>query len=199
VRLSCIDLAASRGGRTVFEGLSFSIAPGSLLAVTGPNGVGKSTLLRVIAGLLRPDRGEVRLDPPPDAGGHAAIHYLGHLDALKRAFTVRENVAFWRTVWDGTGNIDEALDTVGLFGRDHLPVATLSAGQRRRVAIARLLVAARPLWLLDEPATALDAAGEAMLGRVIHAHLETGGLVVAATHRDLAVSAGTTLALEALP
>ena len=197
MRLSCIDLAASRGGRTVFEGLSFSIAAGSLLAVTGPNGVGKSTLLRVIAGLLRPDSGEVRLDPPPDDG--PAIHYLGHLDALKRTFTVGENLEFWRTVWGGAGNIDEALDTVGLFGRDHLPVATLSAGQRRRVAIARLLVAARPLWLLDEPTTSLDAAGEAMLGGIIHAHLDRGGMVVAATHRDLAVTGATTLALEAPP
>ena len=142
--------------------------------------------LRLVAGLLEPDAGAVRFDPEPDGGRATAIHYLGHLDALKRTLTVGENLAFWRRLWGGDGSVADALDAVELDGLDDLPVATLSAGQRRRVALARLLVADRPLWLLDEPATSLDAGGEAMLGRLIAGHLAGGGIVIAATHRDLA-------------
>ncbi len=194
MRLTGKNLAAVRGGRSVFSGLSFSVGAGELLAVTGPNGAGKSTLLRVVAGLLRPSAGTVALDPAGDGDPGGQIHYLGHLDALKPGLTVWQNLDFWRRLWGG-GAIDAPLAAVGLERLSDLPVAVLSAGQRRRVALARLLVAQRPVWLLDEPATALDAAAEAGLGRLIADHLGSGGLVIAATHRDLPAAPTATLAL----
>jgi heme exporter protein A len=194
MRLSGTDLAAARGGRSVFAGLSFALGDGELLAVTGPNGAGKSTLLRLAAGLLRPSAGTIALDPPPEEGLPAQVHYLGHLDALKPALTVRENLAFWRRIWR-SGDIGAALDEVGLGHLDHLPAGALSAGQRRRVAIARLLIAPRPIWLLDEPTAALDAAAEATLGRLIARHRQGGGLVIAAIHRDLPATPTATLQL----
>jgi heme exporter protein A len=194
MRLSGTDLAAARGGRSVVAGLSFALGDGELLAVTGPNGAGKSTLLRLVAGLLRPSAGTIALDPPPEEGLPAQVHYLGHLDALKPALTVRENLAFWRRIWR-SGDIGAALDEVGLGHLDHLPAGALSAGQRRRVAIARLLIAPRPIWLLDEPTAALDAAAEATLGRLIARHRQGGGLVIAAIHRDLPATPTATLQL----
>jgi len=198
MRLSGRDLSAVRGGRTVFAGLSFAVGAGELLAVVGPNGAGKSTLLRLVAGLLRPAAGELSFDAPANDGEPTElatqVHYLGHLDALKPALTVRQNLAFWRKLWDG-GDIDAALAAVRLDHIGDLHVSALSAGQRRRVALARLLVAPRPVWLLDEPATALDSAAEEGLGRLIAAHLAGGGLAIAATHRDLPVAPTATLAL----
>jgi len=209
MRLTAAGLSAVRGGRPVFADLSFTLSPGELLAVTGPNGAGKSTLLRLVAGLLRPSAGSVTLefssDPPaPDRGGREQeplsigenAHYLGHLDALKPALTVRQNLDFWRRLWGG-GDIEAALEAVGLEPLGDLHASVLSAGQRRRVALARLLVAQRPLWLLDEPLTALDAAAEAGLGRLIADHLAGGGMAIAATHRGLPVKPTATLALGA--
>ena len=194
MRLSAANLAATRGGRSVFAGLSFSLTDGEMLAVTGANGAGKSTLLRLVAGLLTPSAGTIALDPAPDDGLMAQVHYLGHLDALKPVLSVRENLAFWRRVWRG-GDIGAALEEVGLGHLDHLPAGALSAGQRRRVAIARLLIAPRPIWLLDEPTAALDAAAEATLGRLIARHRSGGGMVIAATHRDLPATPSATLRL----
>jgi heme exporter protein A len=164
--------------------------------VTGPNGAGKSTLLRLVAGLLRPAAGSVALEGADDAATGAHSHYLGHLDALKPGLTVRQNLDFWRRLWGG-GDIDAALDAVGLEPLGDLHASVLSAGQRRRVALARLLVARRLLWLLDEPATALDSAAEAGLGRLIADHLAGGGMAIAATHRELPVRPTATLALGA--
>jgi heme exporter protein A len=171
------------------------VGAGELLAVIGPNGAGKSTLLRLVAGLLRPAAGTVALDPAEEDIA-ARIHYLGHLDALKPGLTVRQNLAFWQRLWGG-GDLEAALAAVGLEALGDLHASVLSAGQRRRVALARLLVAPRPVWLLDEPATALDAGAEAGLGRLIAGHLAGGGLVIAATHRDLPVTPTATLALGA--
>ena len=196
VRLTGSGLTAVRGGRTVFTDISFSVGAGELLAVTGPNGAGKSTLLRLVAGLLRPSAGTVAMDPAEDAGIGARVHYLGHLDALKPGMTVRQNLDFWRRLWNGDG-VDAPLESVGLERLGDLPVAVLSAGQRRRVALARMLVSRRPIWLLDEPATALDAAAEAGLGRLIAEHLAGGGMAIAATHRDLPAPPTATLTLEA--
>jgi heme exporter protein A len=193
MRVIASGLTAVRGGRTVFSGVSFALGAGETLAVTGPNGAGKSTLLRLVAGLLAPVAGNIALDPLPADG---AIHYVGHLDGLKTALSVRQNLEFWRSLWDGKP-VASALETVGLGNLADLPVQVLSAGQRRRVALARLLIAERPLWLLDEPATALDANGEAMLGRVIAAHLAGGGVAMVATHRDLPLAPTTTLTLGA--
>lgn len=197
MRLTAANLSAVRGGRTVFTGRSFAAEAGQLVAVTGPNGSGKSTLLRVIVGLLSPTAGNVSLDPAPDGGIGAASHYLGHLDALKSALTVRDNLDFWPRLWGGDGSVDAALDAVELAHVADLPVGVLSAGQKRRVAIARLLLAKRPVWLLDEPATALDAAAEAKLGALIAAHLAGGGIAIAATHRDLPLLPHATIDLGA--
>jgi heme exporter protein A len=198
-RLSGRGLAAERGGRAVFTGIGFAVAGGEMLAVTGPNGAGKSTLLRVVAGLLQPVAGAIRLEPEPDGGIAAAVHYLGHLDALKPSLSVGDNLGFWRRLYGGDGDVEGALESVGLAYLVDLPAGRLSAGQKRRVALARLLVSERPVWLLDEPATALDAAAETMLGGLIAAHLARGGLVMAATHRPLPVTPSATLALGTAP
>jgi heme exporter protein A len=196
MRLTASDLTAIRGGRTVFDGLSFSLAAGEVLAVTGANGSGKSTLLRLVAGLLRPASGSVALEPVGEGGIAGALHYLGHLDGLKTALTVRQNLDFWKRLWRG-GPIEAALERVGLGALADLPVGVLSAGQKRRVAIARLLLAKRPLWLLDEPATSLDAEAEATLGRLIGEHVHAGGMAIVATHHDLPTPAAATLTLGA--
>ena len=187
-------LAVVRNGRSVFSGLSFELAAGELLAVTGANGVGKSTLLRIVAGLLAPSAGRVSLEPATADSLASELHYLGHLDGLKTTLTVRRNLEFWRALWVGKA-VELALEAVGLGNLADLPVGLLSAGQRRRLAIARLLIDERALWLLDEPATSLDAAGEQMLGRLIAAHLAAGGMAMVATHRELPLAATATLTL----
>jgi heme exporter protein A len=196
MRLVGTGLAARRGGRLVLENLSFSVGAGELLAITGPNGSGKSTTLRLIAGLVRPSAGMVALEPSAEEGIGSRAHYLGHLDALKPNLSLADNLAFWRRLWRGAGiDVAAALDRVGLGDLLDLPAGILSAGQRRRAAIARLLLDHRPIWLLDEPTSALDADAEEMLGALIAGHLADGGLAVAATHRPLPVAATATLAL----
>ena len=192
MRLIADNLAGERGGENVFSGVGFALASGEGLLVTGENGSGKSTLLRVVAGLLPAAAGEVRLE---DGGAEfpdmvSGCHYLGHDNGMKAALTVEENLAFRR---DFLGrpflDIAEALDEVGLPAVGHLPYGYLSTGQRRRVAIAGLLVAYRPVWLLDEPSAGLDAASERRLAALIGAHLEDDGIVVAATHLPLGIAA----------
>jgi heme exporter protein A len=191
--LQVTDLGCVRGGRLVFSGISFRVERGQLLAVTGPNGSGKSSLLRLLAGLLRPETGRVRLEGAGEDAG--AIHYLGHADGLKSAQTLRETLRFWATVYAQNGRVavesdfDEAAGSVGLRHALELPVAVLSAGQRRRASLARFILSERPLWLLDEPLTSLDREGELMLGELVHRHRAGGGMVVAATHQDLPVQA----------
>lgn len=197
LNLRAEGLSARRGERTVFEGVSFAVAAGEALAVTGPNGAGKSTLLRLVAGLLAPTAGTLVLEPALDGGIGEAVHYLGHLEAQKPAFTILENLAFWRRLYGAAGDLEDAIEVVGLGGMSHLPVGALSAGQKRRAAIARLLVSGRPIWLLDEPATALDAAAEVMLGGLLERHLADGGLILAATHRPLPITPAATLTLGA--
>jgi heme exporter protein A len=184
-------LICERGGREVFRDVSFSLDAGRALALVGPNGAGKSSLLRLTAGLVRPAGGTLVLegfDSELTVGEQA--HYLGHLDALKPALTVAENLDFWiRALGGGPGlGCGAALERVGLTRLVDLPAQYLSAGQRRRLALARLLVVHRPLWLLDEPTTALDIASQGRLFELIAAHLAEGGLVMAATHQPLAVA-----------
>src|SRR5246500_1868463 len=161
MRLSGRGVTCVRGGRVVFAGLDFEAAKGGVLAVTGANGSGKTSLLRLIAGLLIPAEGAVTLE-----GGEAELtlpeqaHYLGHRDALKPALSVTENLSFWRDFLGGeVADTAESLRAVGLDHAVHLPAAYLSAGQRRRLSLARLLAVRRPIWLLDEPTAALDGAG----------------------------------------
>ncbi|NJL50514.1 MAG: heme ABC exporter ATP-binding protein CcmA [Blastochloris sp.] len=185
-RLSC-----ERGGREVFRNVSFTLQAGRALALVGPNGSGKSSLLRLTAGLVRPQAGTLTLEGfDPELSVPEQAHYLGHLDALKPALTVAENLDFWIRALGGAPGIfrDAALDQVALARLADLPAQYLSAGQRRRLALARLLVVHRPLWLLDEPTTALDVASQGRLFELIAAHLANGGLVMAATHQPLAVA-----------
>lgn len=183
IRLLATELACVRGGRTVFSGLSFAVGTGEALQVVGPNGAGKSSLLRVVAGLVRIAAGHVDLEGgDPDASLSEQAHYLGHQDALKPSLSVAENLDFWARYLDGGAALAPALDAVGLGAIGHLPAGYLSAGQRRRLSIARLIAVERPLWLLDEPTSALDAAAQAMLAALMHKHLAAGGMILAATH-----------------
>lgn len=192
-RLSLESLAVSRGGRRLFEGLSATLEPGAALALTGRNGAGKTSLLRVIAGLLRPDEGQVRfgdLDPREAQAG--ALHLIGHQDGLKPARTAWEELLFWSLWCGGTeAAARAAADRLGLQVLLRLEVRRLSAGQRRRLALARLLAAPRAIWLLDEPMAPLDAHWREAFGRIMAEHLEGGGLVVAAVHDPLPLAAQT--------
>jgi heme exporter protein A len=191
MRLSGRGVTCVRGGREVFSGLDFEIVSGETLAVTGHNGSGKTSLLRLIAGLLMPTEGTIALE-----GGEAELtlpeqaHYLGHRDALKPALSVIENLSFWRNFLGGEAfDADGSLRAVGIDHAAHLPAAYLSAGQRRRLSLARLLAVRRPVWLLDEPTAALDAAGQELFSGLMRDHLARGGLIVAATHGPLGIEA----------
>jgi len=197
LRLTVSEVVCVRGGRQVFSSLCFAVAAGEALAITGPNGAGKSSLLRVIAGLVPPASGLLVLeggDPELSIGEQA--HYLGHQDALKPALTVAENLAFWAGYLGGAdGSVDAALAAVGLGRLDGVPASYLSAGQLRRLSIARLLAVKRPLWLLDEPTTALDVAAQVLLADLMRAHLAGGGLILAATHGSLGLDDAAELRL----
>jgi heme exporter protein A len=197
MRLIAEDLACERSGRVVFRDLSFAVAAGEALAVIGPNGAGKSTLLRLVAGLLKPSAGTLTIaveDADVDAAVAERVHYLGHKDALKPALTPVEILEFW-SAWLGDGpkgaSPREALDGVGLLHTADLPSAYLSAGQRKRLSLARLLVAPRPVWLLDEPTNALDVGSQETLRRLCAEHLATGGLIMIATHAETGIPTRT--------
>jgi heme exporter protein A len=200
MRLTALNLATSRGDHLIFSGLSFSLGPGEALLVTGANGAGKSTLLKTLAGRLQQSAGSIALEGADEGPVHEHCHYLSHANALKPALTVAENLDFWRGFLSGDGDIDTALEEVGLPGIADIPAGYLSAGQKRRVAIARLLMAHRPVWLADEPTAALDAASEKMFARLVNEHLASGGIVIAATHQKLAIKGAGKLDMKkALP
>jgi heme exporter protein A len=186
IQIAAEGLTCARGGREVFCGVHFLVNGGEMLAVTGPNGAGKSSLLRLVAGLVRLSRGRLALqggDPELSIGEQA--HYVGHQDALKPSLTVQENLAFWSAFLDGHGETAAPLARVGLGSLAHVPARYLSAGQRRRLSLARLIAVERPIWLLDEPASSLDAAGQTVLAGLMEAHVARGGLILAAIHGPL--------------
>ena len=188
MRLSANEIAIERGGRRVLSGVSFEARAGQALLVVGPNGSGKSSLLRAVAGFLPLAAGRFALEGGAEEGIGEQAHYLGHSDALKSALTAGENLAFWADALGGDSRRAAwiaALDRLGLAHVADFPTRALSAGQKRRVALARLLIAPRPIWLLDEPTTALDAAAQGQFALVMRAHLAGGGLILAATHAPL--------------
>ncbi|MBS0384570.1 MAG: heme ABC exporter ATP-binding protein CcmA [Proteobacteria bacterium] len=182
--ISVHDLAIARGGRVLFEALSFAVQSGGYAEVRGANGSGKTSLLRAIAGFLKPRAGRIAFEHIEERA--TALHFLGHLNALKQAASVRAHLRYWAGLLSG-GDEDGALASIGLAGIADLPARALSQGQGRRLAIGRLLVAPRPVWLLDEPAAALDAAGRDMLAGLIADHRRGGGIVLAAVHEPLGV------------
>jgi heme exporter protein A len=199
VRISASNLGCVRGSREIFRNINFSVSSGQALAVLGPNGAGKSSLLRIVAGLLRTMSGRLSLEGgDPELTVPEQAHYLGHLDALKPSLSVAENLAFWaRYLGPGPGAPADALQAVGLAPIRDLPAGYLSAGQRRRLSIARLVAVRRPIWLLDEAASALDQAAQARLIELMRGHLASGGLILAATHAPLGLDQAQELRLEA--
>jgi heme exporter protein A len=202
--LAAENLACRRGERRIFSGLSCVLPPGGALLLTGANGSGKSSLLRMLATLLAPAAGRVTWGGAPIADDlpryRASLHYVGHLDAIKPALGVRETVAFWAEL-RGTAEpqIDRALATFGLEPSADWPCRWLSAGQRRRLALTRLIATPAPLWLLDEPTAALDSESEQHLAAAIEAHRATGGRVVVATHQPMPLADAQNLLLEEFP
>lgn len=190
MRLSGRGLRCERGGREIFADLDFTVAAGETLAVVGPNGAGKSSLLRMIAGLLQIADGKIDLESgEAELTVAEQVHYLGHRDALKPSLTVLENLDFWRDFLGGeTADALKSLEAVGLSHAAHLPAAYLSAGQRKRLSIARLIAVKRPIWLLDEPTTALDTKGQALIAGVMANHQRDGGLIMAATHVEISAT-----------
>ena len=189
--ITATGLTVSRGERMLFRDLSFGIAPGEAVALTGANGAGKTTLLRTLAGFIRPDAGTVTfadIDPAEARAGH--LHWLGHLDGLKTGRRAGEELEF-QARWSGAEADGMAAAIAGLALEPllDLEVRKLSAGQRRRFAFARLIAAPRPLWLLDEPFAPLDARWRAALGLMMQAHLDSGGAILAAVHDPLPVAA----------
>ncbi len=175
--LRVTDLACARGGLPLLEGVSFALDPGQALVLRGPNGCGKTTLLRTLAGLQPALTGEI--DLPPEA-----MAYAGHADGIKATLTVTENLAFWAAIY-GTSGVAAALERLNLRALADRAAQNLSAGQKRRLGLARLLVTGRPLWVLDEPTVSLDTASVALFADVVRAHLEGGGMALMATHIDL--------------
>jgi heme exporter protein A len=188
MELQITDLACIRGGRLVFAGLSLRADGGSLTLLRGANGAGKTSLLRLIAGIAEPDHGRIAL-----VGGDGALtlsqqcHFIGDRDALKLHLTVAENLRFWRAFLDGS-DLDHALGSFGLTALADLQAAVLSTGQRRRLALSRLALVPRPLWLLDEPTVGLDAPSRRRLAQLMAAHLAGGGVIIAATHVELGLA-----------
>ncbi len=201
VQLIAEKLFVERGSRTIIRDLSLVVESGEAVILSGRNGAGKTTLLRALAGFLRAASGSVRIDGGDNEKTVAEqAHVVGHSNAVKGNLTVRENVEFWArylgvAATSGT-RVDQALDHFGLRDLAEFPVAYLSAGQKRRVGLARLLAVERPVWLLDEPTVSLDAASTGLLAKAIDGHIGSGGLAIIATHIPLGLARSRELVLE---
>ena len=195
LRLKADNLSCERGGRLVFQGLSFDINAGELAELRGANGAGKSSLLRLVAGLNSTSSGALTLEGGEAEGTIAEhCHYIGHAEANKPALTVRENIEFWRAFLGGA----KTPNAYSAFGLEELAddqTLLLSSGQKHRLALTRLVIAYRPIWLLDEPTVGLDTASTQTLQNQMHKHLKTGGIVIAATHSELGLKATKTIQL----
>jgi heme exporter protein A len=182
------DLSCERGGRTVFSGISFAVRRGELLEITGPNGAGKSTLLRLVAGLSDPAQGALKLE---NGGADLTVgqqaHYVAHQDAIKPALSVSENLRFWGDFLGG-GEVERALQSFSLEPMGQYPAGLLSAGQKRRLALSRLALVPRLIWLLDEPTVGLDQGSREQLFNIMRAQLRAGGLILVATHVPLGIA-----------
>lgn len=198
MELQAEGLTCSRGGREVFRNVSFKVPAGEALIVTGRNGAGKSSLLRMIAGLVRITAGRLSL-----SGGTAdtpiaeQAHYVGHQDAMKPSLTVAENLQFWTRFLGSRSDIRPALELLDLMPLANLPAAYLSAGQRRRLSVSRIVAASRPVWLLDEPTSTLDAPSQSRLSAIMRDHLTRGGIIVAAAHGAIGLDRARELKLGA--
>lgn len=184
-------LSLSRGGRMLFEGLSFAAASGAYVEVHGSNGAGKTSLLRALAGFLKPHSGRIAFDGVEEPS--LALHYIAHANALKREVSVREHLRYWAGLFGGAASEEFIAQTLDLGRVLAFPVRALSQGQARRLALSRLIIAPRPVWLLDEPAASLDDAGKAVLNELIASHRASGGIAIAAVHEPLGASASQTV------
>jgi len=196
VALSIDNLTLIRGGRALIRGLSLGVKAGEIVSLEGPNGAGKTSLLRAIAGLLPQTGGTIMITSQGVTATDREdrsnfIGWLSHLDGIKGQLTVREQAKFWATLFKSHGNVDAAITRFGLMRIGDARGAVLSAGQKRRLALVRLVLAARPVWLLDEPLAALDTAGKALVASAIIEHATQGGIVIAATHDPLGVACQT--------
>lgn len=188
--LTVSSLAIARAERVLIEGLSFSLAYGSTLIIRGPNGLGKTTLLRVLSGLQGAVEGDVTI-------GDDGFVYCGHENALKSQLTVAENLKFWQSVYGSNIAIEAALDALDLTDLADRPAHYLSAGQKRRAGLARMVIAGKPLWILDEPTVSLDAASVALFAQAVQQHVAQGGAAIMATHIDLGLEETQVLDLSA--
>lgn len=185
--VNATNICCTRGVRQVLQDVCFNLTSGDCLILRGPNGVGKSTLLRVLAGLSQPAAGTLELD-------HDNVAYSGHLDAVKFQLTVAENLSFWAGVY-GTHMTDKVIEDFGLGTLKDRLAANLSAGQKRRLGLARMTLSGRKIWLMDEPTTSLDAEHTALIASSISAHCATGGIAILSTHLDLDIPTARTLDL----